>query len=75
LQVFRHGPRTPADTYPRDPYVNETYYPFGWGQVTNVSRKQVAAKLLPKKSQKKEDAEEENLPALPFNPKTAQQSI
>lgn len=49
FQVFRHGPRTPADTYPRDPYVNETYYPFGWGQVTNVSAEQVVAKLLPQK--------------------------
>lgn len=36
LQVFRHGPRTPADTYPNDPYVNETFAPYGWGQITNV---------------------------------------
>ncbi|KAL7734385.1 hypothetical protein ACLKA6_010718 [Drosophila palustris] len=39
--VFRHGPRTPADTYPRDPYVNETYYPFGWGQVTNNGKREL----------------------------------
>ncbi|XP_030388050.1 venom acid phosphatase Acph-1 isoform X1 [Scaptodrosophila lebanonensis] len=39
--VFRHGPRTPADTYPKDPYVNETYYPFGWGQVTNNGKREL----------------------------------
>ncbi|BFF97117.1 venom acid phosphatase Acph-1 [Drosophila madeirensis] len=39
--VFRHGPRTPADTYPRDPYVNETYYPYGWGQVTNNGKREL----------------------------------
>lgn len=37
LQVFRHGARTPADTYPKDPYVNFDFAPFGWGQLTNVS--------------------------------------
>lgn len=37
LQVFRHGPRTPADTYPTDPHVNQTFYPYGWGHITNVS--------------------------------------
>ncbi|KAL5278624.1 hypothetical protein ACFFRR_003323 [Megaselia abdita] len=36
--VFRHGARTPADTYPLDPYVNETFYPNGWGQVTNSGK-------------------------------------
>lgn len=35
--VFRHGQRTPADTYPNDIYINETFYPYGWGQLTNVS--------------------------------------
>uniref|UniRef100_A0A1B0CHJ3 Uncharacterized protein n=2 Tax=Lutzomyia longipalpis TaxID=7200 RepID=A0A1B0CHJ3_LUTLO len=25
--LFRHGHRTPADTYPNDPYVNETFHP------------------------------------------------
>ncbi|XP_017957903.1 venom acid phosphatase Acph-1 [Drosophila navojoa] len=39
--VFRHGPRTPADTYPLDPHVNETYYPFGWGQVTNNGKREL----------------------------------
>lgn len=28
--------RTPADTYPRDPHVNQTFFPYGWGQLTNV---------------------------------------
>jgi hypothetical protein len=37
LQVFRHGQRTPADTYPKDPYINYTFESVGWGQLTNVS--------------------------------------
>jgi len=37
LQVFRHGERTPADTYPLDPYINSSWEPFGWGQLTNAS--------------------------------------
>ncbi|KAF5290084.1 hypothetical protein FQA39_LY14865 [Lamprigera yunnana] len=32
--IFRHGIRTPADTYPKDPYINNTWFPIGWGQVT-----------------------------------------
>lgn len=36
-QFFRHGARTPADTYPNDKYLNETFFPYGWGQLTNVS--------------------------------------
>ncbi|CAO1354775.1 unnamed protein product [Diamesa hyperborea] len=39
--LFRHGARTPADTYPLDPYVNETFAPYGWGQLTNNGRKQM----------------------------------
>jgi len=38
---FRHGQRTPADTYPNDPYLNHTFSPFGWGQLTNVGKKQL----------------------------------
>ena len=34
---MRHGVRTPADTYPTDPHINDTLYPVGWGQLTNVS--------------------------------------
>lgn len=39
MQVFRHGPRTPADTYPKDPHFNETFYPYGWGHLTNDGKK------------------------------------
>ncbi|XP_037938962.1 venom acid phosphatase Acph-1-like isoform X2 [Teleopsis dalmanni] len=39
--VFRHGPRTPADTYPNDPHVNETFYPYGWGHVTNNGKREL----------------------------------
>lgn len=38
-KVFRHGPRTPADTYPNDPHFNETFYPYGWGHLTNDGKK------------------------------------
>lgn len=37
-QVFRHGPRTPADTYPTDEYINEQFFPYGWGQLTNEGK-------------------------------------
>uniref|UniRef100_A0A1B0GNE6 Uncharacterized protein n=1 Tax=Phlebotomus papatasi TaxID=29031 RepID=A0A1B0GNE6_PHLPP len=37
--LFRHGHRTPADTYPNDPFFNETFYPYGWGQLTNPGKK------------------------------------
>lgn len=33
---MRHGARTPQSTYPNDPYINETFFPYGWGQLTNV---------------------------------------
>jgi hypothetical protein len=36
--ILRHGARTPATTYPKDPYVTETFYPVGWGQLTNVRK-------------------------------------
>ncbi|XP_025829699.1 venom acid phosphatase Acph-1 isoform X2 [Agrilus planipennis] len=39
--IYRHGPRTPADTYPNDPYINETFYPVGWGQITNPGKVQM----------------------------------
>uniref|UniRef100_A0A182WJC1 Uncharacterized protein n=1 Tax=Anopheles minimus TaxID=112268 RepID=A0A182WJC1_9DIPT len=35
---FRHGQRTPADTYPKDPYVNYTFEPYDWGQLTNKGK-------------------------------------
>lgn len=34
---MRHGIRTPASTFPNDPFINKTFYPVGWGQITNVS--------------------------------------
>jgi len=40
-QLFRHGPRTPVTTYPTDPYINETFMPYGWGALTNVSTHQI----------------------------------
>ncbi|CAD7004464.1 unnamed protein product [Ceratitis capitata] len=36
--VLRHGARTPVTTYPNDPYVNETYSPYGWGHLTNRAK-------------------------------------
>lgn len=35
-QLFRHGVRSPVTTYPTDPHVNETFRPYGRGQLTNV---------------------------------------
>lgn len=35
--VFRHGIRTPVDTFPKDPYIKDSFKPTGWGHVTNVS--------------------------------------
>lgn len=37
-QLFRHGDRTPIDPYPNDPWGNRTFWPVGWGQLTNVSK-------------------------------------
>ncbi|KAK4878734.1 hypothetical protein RN001_011240 [Aquatica leii] len=39
--IFRHGIRTPADTYPNDPYINNTWFPIGWGQVTNEGKQKL----------------------------------
>lgn len=37
--LFRHGDRTPDNpTYPNDPYKNETYMPYGIGQLTNKGK-------------------------------------
>ncbi|XP_060531198.1 venom acid phosphatase Acph-1-like [Cylas formicarius] len=39
--LFRHGNRTPdsiQELYPNDPYLNETYYPYGLGQLTNAGK-------------------------------------
>lgn len=37
-QLFRHGARTPADTYPNDIHVNQTFAPYGWGHLTNEGK-------------------------------------
>ncbi|CAG9820084.1 unnamed protein product [Phaedon cochleariae] len=39
--VMRHGVRTPASTYPNDPYINNSFYPTGWGQITNEGKMQL----------------------------------
>lgn len=39
--IFRHGQRVPADTYPLDPYVDNDFAPYGWGQLTNKGRFQM----------------------------------
>ncbi|KZC05750.1 Testicular acid phosphatase like protein [Dufourea novaeangliae] len=36
---MRHGERAPQDTYPNDPYVNDSMEPYGWGQLTNEGRR------------------------------------
>ncbi|KAM7358490.1 prostatic acid phosphatase-like [Cochliomyia hominivorax] len=37
--LFRHGIRTPVNTYKNDPYKNETFYPFGWGHLTSDGKR------------------------------------
>ncbi|XP_017759862.1 PREDICTED: prostatic acid phosphatase-like [Eufriesea mexicana] len=37
--VLRHGDRAPQDTYPNDPYLNNSMEPYGWGQLTNEGRR------------------------------------
>ncbi|KAK4881239.1 hypothetical protein RN001_004558 [Aquatica leii] len=38
--MFRHGFRTNdlVNIYPKDPYRSETYYPYGYGQLTNQGK-------------------------------------
>ncbi|KAL1123351.1 hypothetical protein AAG570_002436, partial [Ranatra chinensis] len=38
--TFRHGQRAPADTFPTDPHINQTFAPNGWGQLTNEGKMQ-----------------------------------
>ncbi|XP_033228836.1 prostatic acid phosphatase-like [Belonocnema kinseyi] len=38
ILALRHGDRTPQDTYPNDPYINDKFEPYGWGQLTNKGR-------------------------------------
>ncbi|XP_036143241.1 prostatic acid phosphatase isoform X2 [Monomorium pharaonis] len=37
--VIRHGDRAPLNTYPNDPYINNSMEPYGWGQLTDKGRK------------------------------------
>ncbi|KAH8367705.1 hypothetical protein KR084_001731 [Drosophila pseudotakahashii] len=39
--VFRHGIRTPVDTYPKDPYLRDSFKPTGWGHVTNSGKREL----------------------------------
>uniref|UniRef100_A0A1A9WGA6 Acid phosphatase n=1 Tax=Glossina brevipalpis TaxID=37001 RepID=A0A1A9WGA6_9MUSC len=39
--LFRHGPRTPVNTYPNDPYIRETFHPYGWGHLTNSGKREL----------------------------------
>ncbi|KAJ8951146.1 hypothetical protein NQ318_021590 [Aromia moschata] len=37
-QLYRHGDRTPSRSFPNDPYFNESYWPMGYGQLTNLRK-------------------------------------
>ncbi|CAL7933369.1 unnamed protein product [Xylocopa violacea] len=39
IVIMRHGDRAPQDTYPNDPYINNSMEPYGWGQLTNEGRR------------------------------------
>ncbi|GJQ72934.1 hypothetical protein Trydic_g1576 [Trypoxylus dichotomus] len=47
--IFRHGEKTPEPLLmlPNDPYRNQSFYPFGPGQLTNVNVIKVIATQLP----------------------------
>ncbi|EFA05605.1 prostatic acid phosphatase [Tribolium castaneum] len=38
--IYRHGDRTPIQPYPRDPYRNASFWPVGFGQLTNLGKQQ-----------------------------------
>lgn len=38
--IYRHGDRTPVDTYPTDPWRNESLWPVKFGELTNVGKMQ-----------------------------------
>ena len=47
IKVVRHGAWTPATAaYPKDPYFNDTYEPYGFGELTNVKYFKNFKKLL-----------------------------
>ncbi|RWS06936.1 lysosomal acid phosphatase-like protein 3, partial [Dinothrombium tinctorium] len=39
--VSRHGDRTPVKFYPNDPYRNESYWPDGLGELTQMGKKRM----------------------------------
>ncbi|RWS06551.1 prostatic acid phosphatase-like protein [Dinothrombium tinctorium] len=39
--VSRHGDRTPIFTYPNDPYRNESFWPEGWGELTEAGKERM----------------------------------
>ncbi|KOB73561.1 Acid phosphatase-1 [Operophtera brumata] len=38
--LFRHGDRTPVDSYPTDPWRNESMWPVKFGELTNIGKQQ-----------------------------------
>ncbi|CAF4747263.1 unnamed protein product [Pieris macdunnoughi] len=38
--IYRHGDRTPVDTYPTDPWGEESFWPVKFGQLTNIGKMQ-----------------------------------
>jgi len=36
--LYRHGDRTPTETYPNDPYKDVSSWPVSWGQLTNEGK-------------------------------------
>uniref|UniRef100_V5I8Q3 acid phosphatase n=1 Tax=Anoplophora glabripennis TaxID=217634 RepID=V5I8Q3_ANOGL len=38
--LHRHGDRAPVKAYKNDPYADESYWPLGFGELTNIGKKQ-----------------------------------
>lgn len=38
--LYRHGDRTPVETYPTDPWRNESIWPVKFGELTNIGKQQ-----------------------------------
>lgn len=36
--IYRHGDRAPVGTYPTDSYREESFWPEGWGQLTDIGK-------------------------------------
>lgn len=37
--IYRHGDRNPMESYPNDPYKDESFWKNGFGALTNVLRR------------------------------------